>query len=105
MIKHPESPEDYMRRYPRIVAHIIAESLGYATPTKAAIILKDAKEGRENWCEWVWSCYKCNPRIPVENAIRNRSTHMGYMADYGYAYAIVRNAIDTGKEPIFASWF
>ena len=30
-----ESPQEIMRRYPRITAHIIAESLGYATPTKA----------------------------------------------------------------------
>src|SRR5437870_4302405 len=38
-----QAPEDIMRRYPRITAHIIAESLGYATPTKAALILRDAK--------------------------------------------------------------
>ena len=44
---------DVMRRWPRLTAHLIASSLGYATPTCAARILKDAKEGRENWCEWI----------------------------------------------------
>ena len=33
--------EETMRRYPRITANIIAESLGYATPTCMARILKD----------------------------------------------------------------
>ena len=45
--------DDYLRRYPRICAHIIAESLGYAVPDVAAQILKDAKERRENFCEWI----------------------------------------------------
>ena len=36
--RRPETPEEFMRRYPRITAHIIAESLGYATPTRAAWI-------------------------------------------------------------------
>ncbi|GAH43872.1 unnamed protein product, partial [marine sediment metagenome] len=30
------SPIEIMRKYPRITAHIIAESLGYATPSCAA---------------------------------------------------------------------
>jgi hypothetical protein len=60
-----------MERYPRITAHIICESLGYATPSCAARILKDAKEGRENWCEWIYSCYDRDPRKAVQNAIRN----------------------------------
>ncbi len=42
------SVEETMRRYPLITAHIIAESLGYAPPSRAARILKDAREGRKN---------------------------------------------------------
>ena len=38
-----ESAEDYLRRYPRLCAHVIAESLGYATPMVAATILKASK--------------------------------------------------------------
>jgi len=94
-----------MAKYPRITAHIIAESLGYATPSKAALILKDAREGKENWCEWIYTCYDRNPNRAVQDAIRNRHTHHGYMAEYKLALALVKKAIETGKEPIFASWF
>ncbi len=103
--ERPETRQDYLRRYPRICSHIISESLGYATPSTAAQILKDAKEGHENWCEWIYSCYNKNPRLAVEGAIRNRHHHEGYMAAYQNALAIVRRAINTGDEPTFASWF
>ena len=105
MRKKPETADEVMRRWPRITAHIICHSLGYATPSKAAWILLDAYLGRENWCEWVDACYKRDPRPAVKHAIMNRHTHEGYMADYGLAYSLVRRAIDTGEEPIFASWF
>jgi len=49
------SLQETMERYPRITAHIIAESLGYATPSCAARILKDAREGKKNYCEWIYS--------------------------------------------------
>ncbi|MCQ3921645.1 MAG: hypothetical protein DPW13_11915 [Planctomycetes bacterium] len=100
-----DSPDDYLKRYPRICAHIIAESLGYATPSNAARILKDAKEGNENWCEWIYSCYQRNPRPAVEGAIRGRGHHRGYMAEYCQALAIVRHQLNTGEAPLLASWF
>ena len=56
------SIKEIMMHYLRITAHIIAESLGYAAPTCAAQILKDAIEGRKNYCEWIYSCYRCAPR-------------------------------------------
>jgi hypothetical protein len=99
------SLKETMKTYPRITAHIIAESLGYATPSCAARILKDASEGRKNYCEWIYSCYDGDPLSAVKNAIRNRHTHKGFMADYGTALGLVRRAIETGDEPDFASWF
>ncbi len=100
-----DSRDEYLRRYPRICAHIIAESLGYALPEVAAQILKDAKEGRENYCEWIASCYRANPRTAVQHAIKGRHSHHGYMASYRQALAIVRRKLDTGESPEFASWF
>jgi hypothetical protein len=94
-----------MKRYPRITAHIIAESLGYATPSMAARILKDAREGRKNYCEWIAACYGGDPLPAVKDAIRNRHNHKGYMAEYKLAYALVKRAIETGEEPLLASWF
>jgi hypothetical protein len=103
--KKPESLQEYIQRYPRVASHVICESLGYATPTRAASILADAHNRCENWCEWIAACYKCDPLPAVRNAIRSRHSHHGYMADYGQALAIVRHAIQTGDEPLFASWF
>ena len=101
----PESTVDYMRRYPRLVSHIICESLGYATPSRAASILKDAHERRENWCEWLDACYNHDALRCVRDSIRGRHRHHGYMADYDYAIALVRRAIASGKEPELTSWF
>ncbi len=88
--RHLESAQDYLPRYTRICAHIIAESLGYAPPLVAATILKDAREGNENWCEWIYSCYNRDPCPAVEGAIRSRHRHVGYMAWYDRGLAIVR---------------
>ena len=97
--------KDYLARYPRICAHIIAESLGYATPLCAASILKDAREDRENWCEWIFSCHGKEPKQAVRRAIENRHRHQGYMAEYQHALSIVRHQLETGKGPDLASWF
>lgn len=99
------SLEEVMKKYPRITAHIIAESLGYATPSRAAAILRDAKERRKNCCEWIYSCYGGDPLPAVRNAIKNRHYHKGYMAEYRLAKKLVDRAIETGDEPIFGSWF
>ena len=96
---------DYLARYPRICAHVIAESLGYATPLVASAILRDAKEHRMNYCEWIDACYGGDPRTAVERAIRNRDRHEGYMASYEQALRIVNHHLDTGESPLFASWF
>lgn len=99
------SPKEIMKKYPRIIAHIIAESLGSATPSSAARILKDAREGKKNYCEWIYSCYTTNPLRAVQDSIRNRHYHKGFMCDYKLAYALVKKAIEIGEEPLFGSWF
>ena len=105
MRERPASRDEYLQRYPRICAHIIAESLGYATPERAASILQDAHRRQPNYCEWIAACFGGNPRPAVEAAIRNRQHHQGYMASYAQALAIVRRRNDTGESPLFASWF
>lgn len=103
--KDQESGLDYLARYPRICAHIIADSLGYATPRVAARILQDATEGKQNYCEWIYSCYNADPRPAVAQAIRFRHGHSGYMASYQKALTIVRHETKTGEGPLLASWF
>ena len=46
-----------------------------------------------------------DPLPAVRDAIKGRRGHKGYMAEYKFAYALVRKAIGEGKEPMFASWF
>ncbi len=104
-IKQLNTVEEYMKAYPRITAHIIAESLGYATPSRAARILRDGAKRDENWCEWIDACYSGNALSAVQDAIRNRHTHKGYMAEYKLARALVDRAVQQGVEPDFASWF
>lgn len=103
--KKPETVDEFMRRYPRIIGHIIAESLGYATPTTAARIGLDGLHGRENWCEYIYSCYNRDARACLRRAIRFRHHHKGYMAEYKLAKKLVDRYLNEGKEPVFASWF
>ncbi|MBU2177726.1 MAG: hypothetical protein KJ556_21750 [Gammaproteobacteria bacterium] len=100
------TPQWYLRKYPRLCAHVICESLGYATPIRAACIVKDAHEGNENWCEWIFSCYNKDPRVPVGNAFKSRHYHRGYMSSYDVAAALIRQVNLTGESScMLASWF
>ena len=106
----PDGPSHWnvhtaLRRYPRLVAHMICQSLGYFTPTGAALALADALNGHENWCEYVLSCHGRDPIRVVRKAIQGRRTHRGYMAHYPKALAIVAREILTGEQPFLASWF
>jgi hypothetical protein len=67
-----------LRRYPRLCAHIICTSLGYASPAVAANILRDADHGKPNYCEWINAVYRDDPRGAVTDAIRQRKYHREY---------------------------
>jgi hypothetical protein len=99
------SYEAVIRRFPRLVGHIIAHSLGYATPSCAAGIIRDAKTTGENWCEWCYSCYRCDAKALIRHAISCRHGHNGYMGSYIKARAIVEAQVAGGGEPLLASWF
>jgi hypothetical protein len=101
----PENPDEFMRRYPCVTAHIIAESLGYATPRAAARIGLDGLNDGDNWCELIYSCYDRNAREALQNSIIRRHFHKGPMAEYKLAKALVDRAIEEDKHPLFASWF
>ncbi len=106
------SMEDALRRWPRLIAHLIAESLGYFTPERAANALLPFKRGQENWREWFLHMASIG-RKPIRQAavdtlrcaIRDRAFHRGYMASYELALKIVRRRIATGVGPVFGSWF
>ena len=101
----PTNSTEFMKRWPRVTSHIIAESLGYATPSTAARIGLDGMNGHPNYCEWVASCYRGDARAVLENSINRRHYHKGYMSEYKLAKRLVDIALEKGEEPIFASWF
>ena len=99
------SIEEVRQRWPRVTAHLISESLGYATPHAVARIIRDALLGQPNYCEWIDHCYRGNVRQTLRESIRSRHHHKGFMADYRIAFKIVRRTNETGEGPMLASWF
>lgn len=99
--------------YPRTTAHMICSSLGYAPPGRAARIVWDGRLREENWCEWVYSCYRCDAHRCLRDAVQNpgwsprRRRHSGYMSDYRQACVLVAREI-LGLDPPhggLAAWF
>ncbi len=106
----PMHPADWgarvvMALWPRTVAHVVAGSLGYATPTVAALIVADARARRRNWCEWIDACHGGDAHAAVAGCVRQRAGHRSPMRDFEQALALVREAVASGKEPLLASWF
>ena len=103
--KKPETADEFIRRYPAVTAHLVAESLGYFTPESAARAGLDGLHGRENWCEYIFTCFDRDARACLQQAIRNRHYHSGPMAEYKLARKLVDRYVETGESPLFASWF
>jgi hypothetical protein len=116
--------EQVMRRWPRIVAHLIASSLGYFSPQSAANAIRSVKRKEAFACEWYYDWAdkarendpkkKCQTfeqtllevgKESLLKAIRNRHYHRGYMASYQKAREIIERELATGESPNFGSWF
>lgn len=105
------SKDAILRRCPRLVAHLICESLGYFSPEGAANAIAAASAGRPFACDWYLHMADAGRRSLIEigrdtlrDAIRHRHAHRTFMAEYGRAIALVRTAAATGDGPAFASW-
>lgn len=98
-----------LQKYPRLCAHVIAESLGYASPVLAARIVTAAANGEPFRCEWLYACFAGEARRAVEAAIAHRHSHRGYMASYKQAKALIdavaANDCQQPPELSFGSWF
>ena len=81
MGRKPRYIIDYLRRYPKIVEHIITESRFDISPNFAAEILRDAKENRENRSFFINFIYGGNPKILLKYAIENRHEHYDQLQD------------------------
>lgn len=106
------SIEEALRRWPRLIAHLIAESLGYFSPEGAANTLLLFKRDQDNYCEWFLHIASVGHKPirqvaaeTVKRAIRGRAFHRGYIASYQFALKIIRQHNATGMGPVFGSWF
>jgi hypothetical protein len=117
--------EQVMRRWLRIIAHLIASSLGYFSPQSAANAIRSVKRNGAFACEWYcdWADkarendpkkYECQTfeqtllevgKESLLKAIRNRHYHRDYMASYQKARKIIERELTTGESPNFGSWF
>ncbi len=110
--------DDTIQHYPRLVGHMICESLGYFTPESAANALVFYIKGHPYFCEWyTHMAGMCRGEWPtdekvlevgkhvVRDAFRNRHHHYGYMAHYPQARALVDHVRQGGQGPLLASWF
>ena len=107
-----------LRRYPRIVAHMICESLGYFPPDRAANAIIYYKEDVPFFCELYVDIASKRDDIKgdrdtkvkeagrrfLRQAIKRRHEHEGFMSDYQQARAVIQRELE-GKGPKFASWF
>ena len=103
--------QDAMRRWPRLTAHLICESLGYFSPTGAAMAIRDYKLGIPNYCEWYSHRFGFHAerileggKQVLEEAVQHRRQHTGYMASYRQARLLVEAAILGHEFPLGGSW-
>lgn len=97
--------QDAVRRYRRIVAHMICHSLGYCTPYLAAALVLIAAKNGTHFCEWISTIYQRDPWPALCAAIAERNSHRGYMRDFDHALSIVDAVRGGSPEPVLASWF
>jgi len=117
------SQQDVLQRPPGLVAHLIAESLGYFTPQAAANAIAHYTKGEAFFCEWYYDwaskrfangntkCADLRDTVlevgeaALENAIERRHRHRGPMAEFQRALALVHQVRKGDQGPLFASWF
>ena len=106
----PISPQQALVRYPNVIAHLICHSLGYFTPLAAAQAVADYRNDEENWSEWYIHMASADRsflqvgRETIQQAIRSRRHHQGFMAHYPAARAAVQAEIDRTLSITLMTW-
>jgi hypothetical protein len=114
--KKIRSQADVLQRLPCLVAHLIAESLGYFTPEAAANAIAYYTRNEPFFCEWYhdWASKRNTNKsdairevgeLAIHNAFHRRAHHRGPMAEFKRALALVLHVRRGGEGPMFASWF
>lgn len=108
IMRHIERDEA-LRRWPRVVAHVICESLGCLSPIGAAGVVSGAYTGYwpEGGSEYMDHCHYGDCARALGNAVYGRRYHSGFMAEYRQARLLVAAEIKGNTDPVvlFGSWF
>lgn len=84
--------EMMLARFPRLIAHMICESLGYYTPQSAALALREIAQGRPSWSEMMMHFTEGHiTQLLADGKIRRNLE--GYITREDYEAAM----IDTGR--------
>ena len=65
----PKTVQDFIERYPRILARIV-RAAHLSSTNQAAVILRDALERRKNYSEWVLTEHKGDAMSAVRKALK-----------------------------------
>ena len=76
IVEKPKSIQDFVDRYPRVLARI-KEAGNLNTLNQAAVILRDAVEGRKSWSDWVLSMFKGDALKAVRHSAIHRTKAAG----------------------------
>ena len=105
---------EILQKYPRLVAHLICESLGYFSVLSAAGAVEAYLRGEPCYCEWYMHMSGAGKkdilavgRDTLALAIRRRKWHKGYMAEYQRAIAQVKAELEREgvTSNMLAAWF
>src|SRR5438876_10247579 len=99
-----ETSQQIMRRYARLIVHLICESRGNILPSAAAQILMDTRARRASVAPLVTVSLDGDPLLALRDAIRRRHQHRRDMLNYETVQYVVSRAIQTGEEPFFFVW-
>ena len=119
--RKPRSQAEVLQHLPCLVAHLIAQSLGYFTPEAAANAIASYSRGEAFFCEWYfdWAHKRCSGtrcaelrdtvrevgQLALQRAVQQRRHHRGPMNEFQQALALVQHVRQGGHGPLYASWF
>jgi hypothetical protein len=106
-------------RYPRLIAHLMCESLGYFCPLSAANAIAAYLNNEPFGCEWYAHMLDCSGKgfshegllevnkRTIQRAIAGRHRHKGPMAEIQYARQLVWRELENEgiSHGMFAGWF
>ena len=118
--QQPITRDQVLQKYPRLISHMICESLGYFSPLCAANALAHHISGKPFFCEWYSHICSCRSKgnfdhaevlkvgaDVVQSAVEQRNRHKGFMSDYQQALTLVMAERQQRgcTEGMLASWF